>query len=221
MEESVHQENSSDIVQKIIREALLKVEGVENIAIQRTKDGFHVHVLPKSRETTERLRERIHSAVIKDLPNLHDYLQISIEEEEQEHLKIASKSRIELAGIDVSSDRKGRFSITVKLCRKESQRGEAHREGVYITENVMRLASEATLEAALSYFPEESDGAVIGTKLLEMGDKNLVVVLLTLILKEGKVSASGSACVRNETHIAAAMATLKAINRYLEFYGKD
>ena len=215
------QKDSGDIVKNLIQKTILGIEGVARVSVERIADGFHVYAISEPGVVAETLREEIHSTVAKNLPNLQGYVSISIESEESKSSVNMSKSRIELAGVVISSDRKGRFSITVKLCRPDKQSAEVKKEGVYVTENVIRLAAEATLETALSFFPENSDGAVVCTKHLAMSDKNLVVVLLTLVLKEGEVSASGSACIKNETHIAAAMATLKAINRYLEFYIKD
>ena len=222
---SMTQEKSGgDIVQNMIQETLLGVKGVSGVTIQRTTDGFDVRVIPEPGATAEPLRQQISSAIAKSLPHLEKYIRITIGTGVSKKSKGpagVSSSRIELAGVTVSSDQKGRFTVTVRLSRPDREPSEVTKEGVYLTANVIRLAAEATLEAALSFFPEDSDGAVVGTKCFELSDKDLVVVLLTLVLKEGRVTASGSACIKNEVHVAAAMATLKAINRYLEFYDKD
>jgi len=95
------------------------------------------------------------------------------------------------------------------------------KEGVYHLENVIRLAAEGTLEGALTFFPPKINGMILGTKHIEIADENLVVVLLSLHLREGQVNASGSASTKRGSHIGAVSATFKAINRYLELCSKE
>ena len=215
-------EPGDDLVHDIIKKLILQVEGVADASIQRTWDGFHLVVTPRPGQLDEPLMKDIQSTLEKNFPPLAQLFHVSIESPESKTAGILlERPRIELEQVNLSSNPDRRFSITVRLRRRGSAPVEVSKQGTYHIENVIRLAAEATLEGAIRYFPEQTDGMVLGTRHLEIAYENLVVVLVTLNLKQGQVTASGSASMKKGSHFGAVTATLKAVNRYLEFYDMD
>ncbi|UCE17822.1 MAG: hypothetical protein JSV84_13225 [Gemmatimonadota bacterium] len=229
------QNNIPDGILDIILKTALEVNGVAHATVKRTESGYQLKVVPKSGIDIRILREAIRSAAKERVPLLAGDILISVEPEKiiESGALSKSESKIGLVCADITSVGKGQFTILVRLKRTvmsspEVNETECTKSGAYLTENVIRLSAETALHAALELLPEVVSGAVIGTKFLELCEKNLVVVLLTLILNEGTVSVSGSsciqetvsvsgsACIRDEVHLASVIATLRAINRYLE-----
>ena len=230
----------TDIVLKMIRAEVLKQPDVADVEVKRTNGAFVAAVLPRDDQPPGDLKERISADLKNTFPELKIQIEIGgaghserssskIQLPENKRLKeshrskgpILSRTRIELERIDFSALSRERFSLKVKLCRFGNQSKEVEKAGVYQIDTLVRLAAEATLEAALSFFPEDVTGVILGTKHLEIAYENLVVVLVALHLKEGQVRASGSASMRKGAHVGAVTATLKAINRYLEYYDQD
>lgn len=215
-------EHGGDIIQDILGKLIFGLQGVRDIRLERMPDGFHLHVFPVSGGSEEILREEIHTALARSVPLLEDHIHVSIESTIATLPNGAKvQPRVALERVNISHNPDNQFSVMVWLSRSGSAPIEVTREGAYHLENVIRLAAEATLEAALTFFPPKVNGTILGTKHVEIADENLVVVLLSLHLKEGQVNASGSASTRRGSHIGAVSATLKAINRYLEFCDRE
>jgi hypothetical protein len=213
------EEYDRDIVRNIIRKLVLQVGGVESVAVQRTWDGFHVVISPRAGQSDELLSKQVHSILVESFPALEKYIRVFVATEQMRPSDaLTERPRIELEQVNFSSHPNNKFSINVRLRRSGGTSVEVTKEGQYLIENVIRLAAEATLEAALPFFPHRTDGTVLGTKQIEIGYENLVVVLISLNLRTGQASTSGSASLKKGSHIGAIAATLKAINRYLEFY---
>ena len=219
---SSDQKRNRDAVIDLILGAALKVSGVGQGTVRRTEAGYRLTILPESGIDRTLLRQALYKAEEETVPLLASDIEILIGPEKPEDTEDLFKTRISVERANVHSLKNGGCSVTVGLSRsmdpsKELQKAECSRSGAYLTDNIIRLAAEATLNAALELSPEIKDGAVIGTECLNISEDSIIVVLLTLIFNTGKINVSGASCIRNEVHIAAIIATLRSINRFLEF----
>ena len=215
-------EHGGNIFLDAIGKMILGLDGVQDIKIDQTWEGLHVSVFPVHGYAEKTLEDEIHAAVVKNFPLVKEHVHVSIESVMAPLAGTLKPSpRLILERVNISHNPDNQFSVTVRLSRPGSASVEVAREGVYHLENVIRLAAEATLEAALTFFLQRVSGMILGTKHVEIASENLVIVLLSLHLREGQVNTSGSASTKRGSHIGAVSATLKAINRYLEFYGRQ
>jgi hypothetical protein len=199
-----------------------------------------IHVLTDHNRTPKQIVRDVESALLSGFNIEVDHKRISvaqlrkpeIEKKESIDIDFGNTIREEISQ-EVSQNDKGqeeqrlrfdRFEIVTSgnlKCRAEvimANEGHIYRgvsEGTNTTVNQMKMSSKAVLSALEEYLKGEKAFTLEELKIIDEVTSPLVLVVIGVVSQNTTISLVGTSFLQDDRNRAAALATLKALNRYL------
>lgn len=190
------------------------IRGVYSSRVLCGDDGAidEIHVFASTERRPKLIVRDIESLLLLKHGQRIDYRKISLVQVEEE--KPPPTPRVRLISVQHSRDRGTSVVIEHK---GKTAKGEA-RGGVASEQEEARLAVEAVMNALDRVVDRPTGLSVSDVQLVPLGEKNTVVVLLSMALPAGEEKLSGVSLVRESVADAGARAFLDAINRRFQLF---
>jgi len=201
-------------VSQEFEKSINSIRGVYRSRVLCSGNGVidEIHVFASTERRPKQIVRDIESLLLLKHDQRIDYRKISLVQIEEE--KPPPTPRIRLISVQHSRDQGTHVVIEHK---GKTAKGEA-RGDVASEQEEARLAVEAAMNGLDRMVDRPTGLSVSDVQLLPLGEKNTVVVLLSMALPGGEEKLSGVSLVRESVAEAGARAFLDAINRRFQLF---
>jgi hypothetical protein len=200
-----------------LKEAILSLPDVRSCSVQLTPQGdiSAIHITSSAKRLAKQIVRDVESVLHANFGISVDHRKISVakvREREDVHEERAPRARLVSTTLSTTGGM-GRVEIVLE---REGLVVSGTAEGVAVAGGSLRLVAEATYNAVERLVSGEIGFEVHDVVRVKCGEREALLVLTCLATEREVMNLAGCVIVRDDAHMAAALAALDSCNRLLE-----
>lgn len=200
-----------------IEELIHQVRGVLSAYVSLAEEGEveEIHVLGDAERTPKQIVRDIESMLATQLGLRIDHKRVSVAQMRKSGRpsQVRPTARLKFRSVNLT------VTGVAAEAQVEIERDEVVSTGIASgpssSQNQMRLVTDAALRAIEKFLPPDHSLVCEDLKVISLGQEEVVVVVLSLLMPREESRLIGSAIVGNDLKRSVIFAALKALNRYI------
>lgn len=217
MSENINKEQYIKQCEDVIK----SIRDIVSAKIVTTTEGkiSEIHVIANSKRNPKQIVRDIESALIATMGSEIDHKKISVAQTSSDNEYIFDV-RLKINGLNIKNY-SFNFEATVALNDNEGNTYEGYASGHGSSHGRLNTIARATIDAVQKFLKGEFNLSLEDVVSYEIGGKDAISVLISMVLEGNEEYFLGSAIVKQDRNETVVAAVLNAVNRKISFLVKE